>query len=149
MDKVAATCEAQNLAFARAMLAECHHPTDPSIESALGVKLTSRKFEPASFSETMKRVKRAVPAAQHPAHEVHRTVSRILKSVADYHNVTVPEMKGRRRTWSILFARQEAFYVLARGLGLSTPRIGFFFGRDHTTVLHGIRQHAKRNGLPE
>jgi chromosomal replication initiation ATPase DnaA len=31
---------------------------------------------------------------------------------------------------------------------LSFERVGQFFGgRDHTTVLYGVREHARRNGL--
>lgn len=51
----------------------------------------------------------------------------------------LPEnIRARDRHRTIARARQVAFYV-ARLHGLSLPEIGIGFGRDHTTVLHGIR----------
>ena len=61
---------------------------------------------------------------------------------------TVAELVGESRARSIAWPRQAAFaYVRERCPHLSLPRIGALFGgRDHTTVLHGIRAHAKRLG---
>lgn len=45
-------------------------------------------------------------------------------------------------------ARFRAFYrlrqmVAADGLPFSTPRIGSWFNRDHSTVIHGLRRAEK------
>ena len=68
----------------------------------------------------------------------------ILREVASAYPLTVPELKGRSRTRHIVVARQEAMHLLARQ-GWSTPRIGRLLGRDHSTVLHGIEAHKRRN----
>ena len=72
----------------------------------------------------------------------------IARQVAAWHRVTVLALRGEGRSRKLVIARQEAFYRCRRELGRSLPQIGNFFGRDHTTVLHGIRAHASRNGLP-
>ena len=46
----------------------------------------------------------------------------------------------------IAHARQDAMRRIREALGYSYPRIGRFFGRDHTTVVHGVRASAARAG---
>lgn len=74
----------------------------------------------------------------------------IVREVAIKHGVRVAHMKGESRTAHLVRARQEAFYRLyGECAHLSMPAIGRFMGgRDHTTVLHGIKEHARRNNLP-
>lgn len=62
------------------------------------------------------------------------------------------EPGSRRQCFSI--PRHEAFWLAYRQVGIHTvhryslPQIGAFFGgRDHTTVIHGIRAHEKRMAL--
>jgi chromosomal replication initiation ATPase DnaA len=43
----------------------------------------------------------------------------------------------------VAHARYEAMWEM-RQAGRSYPQIGEFFGRDHTTVLHGVRVHERR-----
>jgi chromosomal replication initiation ATPase DnaA len=39
-------------------------------------------------------------------------------------------------------------YRLRTETGLSFPQIGLRLGgRDHSTVIHGVKTHCKRNGL--
>ncbi len=73
-----------------------------------------------------------------------RLSTRILYEVATRHNMTVDEVIGRDRRPRYIRARQEAMYLL-RQAGYSYPQVGRFVGgRDHTTALHGERQHAAR-----
>jgi chromosomal replication initiator protein len=45
----------------------------------------------------------------------------------------------------LVHARQEAMYRLRTEKNLSLSAIGRELGkRDHTTVIHGIKQHKKR-----
>lgn len=67
---------------------------------------------------------------------------RIIEQVASKHKVTLAEMKGQGRNQRYVKARQEAFYRIRKECGYSLPEIGQLFGgRDHTTILHGIRRH--------
>lgn len=74
----------------------------------------------------------------------------LLQQVADYYGVAPERLLWRDRQHSIAHPRQ-AFMWHARQVkwsdGLprySMPMIGAFLGLDHTTVLHGARQHEKR-----
>lgn len=57
-----------------------------------------------------------------------------------------PRMASATRIDRYVKARQRAFYALRNcGAGYSLPTIGRWFGgRDHTTVLHGVRAHEAR-----
>lgn len=72
----------------------------------------------------------------------------ILRKVERETGITIAEMKGKRRTRGIAYARHEAMYLLRTNTTMSLPAIGRIFGnRHHASVLHGVREHAKRNGL--
>ncbi len=70
-------------------------------------------------------------------------VERIQVLVADYYNVTLDDMKGKRRDKHIVFPRQVAMYLVREETPSSLPAIGKAFGgRDHTTALHSIEKIA-------
>jgi len=70
-------------------------------------------------------------------------VERIQALVADYYNVTLDDMKGKRRDKHIVFPRQVAMYLVREETPSSLPAIGKSFGgRDHTTALHSIEKIA-------
>lgn len=71
----------------------------------------------------------------------------ILQQVAEKHAVPVHEITGARRTKRVAYARQEVMYRARKETRLSTPQIGTLLGgRDHTTVIYGVRAHAARLG---
>lgn len=65
-------------------------------------------------------------------------VAFIQKMVAAYYHVTPEEMLSDRRSRTIAYPRQVAMYLSREMTTKSLPAIGRCFGRDHTTVLHGI-----------
>ena len=67
-------------------------------------------------------------------------VSVIVKRVAAAFGVKEAELLGPSRFRAVLRARQVAMYLVRELAGLSLPRIGAAFGRDHTTVLHACRK---------
>jgi len=70
-------------------------------------------------------------------------VERIQSLVADYYNVTLEDMKGKRRDKHIVFPRQVAMFLVREETPSSLPAIGKAFGgRDHTTALHSIEKIA-------
>ena len=81
--------------------------------------------------------------------EVPTRVRAILSDVARLHGFTVADIQGPVRKRKLVWARQEAmwlFHLLERPKP-SLTRIGIWLGgRDHTTVIHGIRAHAERMG---
>src|SRR5438270_126738 len=70
-------------------------------------------------------------------------VERIQTLVADYYNVTLDDMKGKRRDKHIVFPRQVAMFLVREETPSSLPAIGKAFGgRDHPTALHSFEQIA-------
>lgn len=64
----------------------------------------------------------------------------VVEACAAEWGVTRQQLLGEGRTGAVLQARQAAMTLAHRLLGYSLPRIGRLVGRDHTTVLHGIRR---------
>ena len=86
------------------------------------------------------------PVILHGRERQHATAIRnICAAMCAKHGVTMAEILGRSHEHRISHARQEVMW-LASMAGKSTGEIGRFFGRDHTTVMHGIRAHQRRMG---
>lgn len=68
----------------------------------------------------------------------------VVGEVAGRHRMPVAVVLGQSRRKAIVRARQEAMWEVRQRTNMSLPAIGRRFGRDHTTALHGIRQHAAR-----
>lgn len=65
------------------------------------------------------------------------TIPIIQSKVAKYFNVTVTDLKGKKRVKSIVVPRQIAMYLSRELTDASLPKIGQEFGgKDHTTVIH-------------
>lgn len=72
------------------------------------------------------------------------TISQIQSIVAQHFNISVDDLKQRKRTRSIAFPRQIAMYLARQLTDSSLPKIGEEFGgRDHTTVLHAYEKIAR------
>ena len=69
------------------------------------------------------------------------TTNRIQQMVADYYQISLEDMKSKRRDKHIVFPRQVAMYLVREETPSSLPAIGQAFGgRDHTTALHSIEK---------
>ena len=74
----------------------------------------------------------------------NNNISKIQKAVADYFDITVDNLKSKKRTSIINNARQIAIYLCRQTTEETTTRIGLEFGnRDHSTVLHAIEKVSK------
>lgn len=71
------------------------------------------------------------------------TIDNIQRTVADYFNVRVADLNSARRTRSIARPRQIAMSLCKELTRHSFPEIGNAFGRDHTTVMHAVKQVRK------
>lgn len=68
------------------------------------------------------------------------TIDNIIDAVTNYYGVKVSDLQSKRRNKSIAFPRQMCMYLARRHTRYSLEEIGGYFGgRDHTTVLHGVR----------
>ncbi len=69
----------------------------------------------------------------------------IIKAVANHFQIKVTDLKSSKKHKIYSLPRQVTMYLLRQYTDLSLPEIGQKLGgRDHTTVLHGIRKIDKR-----
>jgi chromosomal replication initiator protein len=69
------------------------------------------------------------------------TVEEILRKVAEHYNVRLSDLVGPKRMRAIARPRQVAMFLSKSLTTRSLPDIGRRFGgRDHTTIMHGIRK---------
>lgn len=69
----------------------------------------------------------------------------IKMEVAAKHGFTVCEMESARRNRKLVNARHEAMWRMHKETSASLPMIGKVLGgKDHTTILHGIRRYQAR-----
>lgn len=63
-------------------------------------------------------------------------------AVCDYFGIELAELLSKRKTKSLADVRHIAYY-LSKILGQKGyPEIGRRFGRDHTTIMHGVQKIA-------
>ncbi|MEP4194568.1 MAG: chromosomal replication initiator protein DnaA [Aliishimia sp.] len=69
------------------------------------------------------------------------TVEEIQRKVSEHYNIRLSDMIGPKRLRSYARPRQVAMYLCKKLTSRSLPEIGRRFGgRDHTTVMHGVRR---------
>ncbi len=69
------------------------------------------------------------------------TVEEIQRKVSEHYNIRLSDLIGPRRVRTIARPRQVAMYLSKQLTARSLPEIGRRFGgRDHTTVMHGVRR---------
>ena len=74
-----------------------------------------------------------------PVTNFKNDIQKIQRVVAEYYNITVDDLKSKKRVANITFPRQIAIYLSRNLTDESLPKIGIEFGgRDHTTVMHSI-----------
>ena len=68
------------------------------------------------------------------------TVEEIQRKVSEHYNIRLSDMIGPKRLRSYARPRQVAMYLCKHLTSRSLPEIGRRFGgRDHTTVMHGVK----------
>lgn len=68
----------------------------------------------------------------------------ICERVASANRVGVKNILKPGRARDTVKIRYEAMWRCRNELGASYPAIGKYFGCDHSTVIYGVRKHAKR-----
>jgi chromosomal replication initiator protein len=67
---------------------------------------------------------------------------KVIEAVAADGKIEVDELIGQNRSSKNVVPRQLAMYILNKKNQVSLPKIGSLLGRDHSTVLHGIKKIA-------
>ena len=68
----------------------------------------------------------------------------VQQLVADTYNITIEDLKSKKRNANIAGPRQVAMYICRVACQESFPKIGMEFGgKDHTTVMHSVDKIEK------
>lgn len=71
-------------------------------------------------------------------------ITRIQRIVSEYFQISVEDIKSKKRAANITFPRQIAMYLCRNVTDESFPRIGMEFGgKDHSTVMHSVEKIEK------
>lgn len=73
-----------------------------------------------------------------------RSMREIVRDIAEKNGYTLAEVRSREIAKSVVRVRQMAMYELYGTGRYSSTKIGQFFDRDHTTVLHAIKAVHQR-----
>ncbi|MCT4555173.1 MAG: chromosomal replication initiator protein DnaA [Pelagimonas sp.] len=69
------------------------------------------------------------------------SIEEIQRKVAEHYNIRLSDIVGPKRVRTFARPRQVAMYLCKQLTSRSLPEIGRRFGgRDHTTVMHGVRR---------
>lgn len=139
-ERARALAEAKRIAAIRAKAEAEKAKADRLAREAEEVRL--RAIEKALYGEHYSRFDAA-------ADRNAPTIREIITQTAEWHGLTYDDLTSRRRTIAFTPARHEAMWRCAVETSHSLPQIGRHFGgRDHTTILHGIKAHSRKTGDP-
>ena len=107
-----------------------------SLSNGIGADGLPREPQPITLELAMK----ALGDTGKPEEPRRVTVDDIDEAVGRYFGVKKAELHGKKRNRSIAFPRQVCMYLARRHTRYSLEEVGAYLGgRDHTTVLHGVR----------
>ncbi|MEK7342145.1 MAG: chromosomal replication initiator protein DnaA [Candidatus Binatota bacterium] len=101
----------------------------------------------ASLTKTSITIDLVKDVLQNTLKGAHRevTIENIQKTICDYFNIKIGDLKAKRRTQNIALPRQVAMYLCRKYTATSFPAIGYKFGgRDHSTVIHASQTIEKK-----
>jgi chromosomal replication initiation ATPase DnaA len=75
------------------------------------------------------------------------SMARIAARIAEFYGISVADLRGPRRDRNLAWPRQDAMAAM-RDAGFTLGQIGRYLdGRDHTTILTGIRASKARMAI--
>lgn len=104
---------------------------------AKGVLCAAHRLEAISAFAEARRQARATPPSPYASDPLYR--QRATQIAAEISGVPLGAITSRARTRTVSRVRW-ALYVGMASKGVSSTNIGRRFGRDHSTVLYGLRQ---------
>jgi chromosomal replication initiator protein len=85
-----------------------------------------------------------------PTERKQININNILKAVCNYYSIKLADIKGEKRTKEFVVPRQVSMYLIHTLTELPLMTIGEFMGgRDHTTIMHGIKKIETEIGTVE
>lgn len=112
------------------------------------LKLSGLMASSGSFEITEELVNKAVGIKKEESKRVHP--DDVINAVCSYFDLKSTQLKGTKRTASLVRARHICMYLLKTELNLTYSDIGNILGgRDHTTVMHGVEKIREMSVNPE
>lgn len=109
------------------------------LEGAYATVLTNSKAGGKQLDIDL--AKQALGSIVAPERNKPININNILKAVCNYYTVKAVDIKGKRRTKELVIPRQVAMYLMYELTKTPYMSIGEVLGgRDHTTVMHGVRK---------
>ena len=100
-------------------------------------------LEAVKRASAAKKETRLVGAAEQNAKQ--KSLRLVLRDIAKEHGVTVSDLLSRSYGKKVIAARLSAYAAVQEARpSWSTTRLGMFFGRDHTTILHALQRMGAR-----
>lgn len=104
------------------------------------------------FIPSLKKVSKMIDGALFSPKKIISS-KQLIKTVADFYNVSEEDVLNKNRKKEIVKTRQVAMYILREEFKNSYPFIGDKFGgRDHTTAIHAcekIKKEIQNNNILE
>jgi len=111
-----------------------------ALEGAI-TRLTAYSFIMGGIDITLENAVDALKDIINKGTSEETNILKIQKGVADYFQISVDDLKSRKRSANIAFPRQIAMYLSRTLLNASFEQIGLEFGgKDHTTVMHSCEK---------
>tara|TARA_R110002020_G_C16303853_1_gene773301 strand:- start:1309 stop:1659 length:351 start_codon:yes stop_codon:yes gene_type:complete len=68
----------------------------------------------------------------------------IVKDVCLFYNLNENQIFSNQQSYNIAHPRQLAMYLIRKKLQCSYPKIGYFFKKDHTTIIYAVAKVEQR-----
>jgi len=65
--------------------------------------------------------------------------SSVIRAASRIFDIDVDDIKSNKRTGNLITPRHMVCYICSEELKMSLTKIGRLMGRDHTSILHGVR----------
>jgi chromosomal replication initiator protein len=101
------------------------------------IAYTELMKKPITLEIAQQRLKDSLSASR----QSNLSMDNIIRVVSNYFSLTPNDLKGKKRSQNIVFARQLAIYIGREMTDYSTTELGQEFGgRDHTTAMYSIEK---------
>jgi chromosomal replication initiator protein len=101
------------------------------------IAYTELMKKPITLEIAQQRLKDSLSASR----QSNLSMDNIIRVVSNYFSLTPNDLKGKKRSQNIVFARQLAIYISREMTDYSTTELGQEFGgRDHTTAMYSIEK---------
>jgi chromosomal replication initiator protein len=77
------------------------------------------------------------------------SINEIITATAQHYGLTPDDLRGPETSFNFARPRQVAMWIACEHFNFAYSEMGRALGRDHSTILHGIRAIMKRQSPDE